>query len=97
MDRDKGIASLGAEILSLAAETLALQAVCTQVLLQLRQQSPSLDLAVRRAIDEAASQLEHHAIRLGKAARPEYTIKALRIVEKLREALGYKDKPRGLV
>jgi hypothetical protein len=36
MDRDKGIALLGAEILSLAAETLALQAVCTQVLLQLR-------------------------------------------------------------
>ena len=87
MDKEQQILK---EILSLSADTLALQTVLTQILLQLRKQSPALDIAVGRAIDDAASAIEHLAIRFGEAASPAHTVKALRIVEELRDTVGYK-------
>ena len=86
-----------AEIESLAAETLALTAILTKVLSQLRQLSPALDGAIGRALDDAACTVEDNAIRLGKSASPEHTVKAILIVEKMREALGHHSKPKGVV
>ena len=88
MDHDEEIAALG-------AETLALQAILTNVLLQLGKEDVILALAIRRGFDDAANEIEDLAIRLGKAARPDHVVKAVRIIEELRAAsVSDRDKPR---
>ena len=88
MDHDEEIAALG-------AETLALQAILTNVLLQLGKEDVALALAIRRGFDDAVNEIEDLAIRLGKAARPDHVVKAVRIIEELRTAsLGDRDKPK---
>ena len=83
------------EINSLAAETLALQAILTHVLGRLCQIDMRLTSAVRRGFDEAASEIEDMAIKFGHAASPDHVTKALGIVETLRAAtLGDHDKPK---
>jgi hypothetical protein len=69
---------------SLAAETLALQSIVGMVLNRLYRQDSRLAGAIRLGLDDAASHVEDMAIRVGKAAPPEHTVKALRIVEELR-------------
>jgi hypothetical protein len=84
------------EIESLYAETLALQTILVKVLGRLRAVDPALAAANAAGLDDAADHVEHIAIRLGEAASPEHTVKALRIVEELRTAiLGDQHKPRG--
>jgi hypothetical protein len=54
--------------------------------------------AITRGFDDAANSVEDLAIRIGKSASPEQTVKALRIVEEIRTAtLGNKNKPRHAV
>jgi hypothetical protein len=91
MDHDQEIAALG-------AETLALQSILTNVLLQLGKEDLIIGLAIRRGFDDAANEIENLAIQLGKAARPDHVIKAVRVIEELRTAsLGDRDKPKHAV
>jgi hypothetical protein len=84
------------EIESLYAEALALQIILVNVLSRLRAVDPALAAAIAAGLDDATDQVEHIAISLGKAASPEHTVKALRIVEELRATiLGNQHKPRG--
>ena len=88
MDYDHEIASLG-------AETLAIQAVLTNVLLQVGKENSALAGAIRRGLDDAANEIEDFAIRLGKSGRPDHVVKALGVIEELRTAsLGDQDKPK---
>jgi hypothetical protein len=87
------------QIRSLAAETLALQFILTQVLSELRSVADrSIIDAIGRGFDNAASQIEHMAIQAGESVPPEHLVKALRVVEELRIAsLGSQGKPKGIV
>jgi hypothetical protein len=86
------------QIIGLAAETLAIQQVLTNVLFELKSLNPSVAAAISRGFDMAASQVEDMAIQAGKSVRPEHLVKALRVVEELRTAtLGYSGKPTGIV
>jgi hypothetical protein len=86
------------EIYSLSAETFALQTIITQTLARLSGLSPEIDRALRDGFDDAANVAERLAIHFGKAARPEHTVKALRIVEELRTVVfGDQDKPKHAV
>ncbi len=88
MDHDK-------EITALAAETLALQTILTSVLNRLGATDPRIGEAIRGGFDDAASFVENMAIKFGKSASPEHSVKALGIVEQLRTAtLGEPDKPK---
>jgi hypothetical protein len=83
------------EIASLAAETMALQAVLTNVLHQMARCSPEIGEAVRLGLDNAANEIESLAITAGKTSRPDHLVKALGIVEELRTmSLGNRDKPK---
>jgi hypothetical protein len=44
---------------------------------------------VAAVFDDAASQAEDFAIKLGKSALPDHTVKAIKIVEQLRAAGGW--------
>ena len=82
------------EIYALSAETIATQYVLTQLLLTLSKLTPDLNRAVREAFDDASSIAEIVAINLGKTAKPEQTIKAMRIVEDMRAVIfGRENKP----
>jgi hypothetical protein len=84
-----------AEINSLSAETLAIQAILANVLREIGKADPMLRDAIKLGFDDAASMVENIALRLGKAASPDQSVKAIRIVEELRTAtLGNPDKPR---
>ena len=86
------------EVRSLAAETLALQAILTNVLSRLATADEKTAAAIRKGFDDAASQVENMAIELGKAASPDHTVKAIGVVEQLRAAtLGNPDQPKHLV
>jgi hypothetical protein len=83
------------EIHALAAETLALQSVLTQALYRLSKLGPDVRQAIVEAFDDAANITEHTAIQVGKAASPEHTVKALRVVEELRAVVfGDQGKPK---
>jgi hypothetical protein len=82
------------EINSLAAETLALQTLFVELCRGLIVMSPQGRSTIARVFDHAADITEHIAIKHGKSASPEHTVKALGIVEKLRTAvLGDQQKP----
>jgi hypothetical protein len=83
------------EIASLAAETLALQVVLTNILHQIALTNPDLDGMIRLGFDNAANEVENLAITAGKAARPDHLVKALSVVESLRAmTLGDRNKPK---
>lgn len=95
MDRKRGAKQ---EIEALAGETLAIQVILTNVLRQMLTINPRAHGAIVAGLNNAANQIEDMAIRFGKTASPEHTVKAIRIVEELRTAvLGDHDKPRGRV
>ncbi|MEH2534415.1 hypothetical protein V1277_006289 [Bradyrhizobium sp. AZCC 1588] len=84
-----------AEIIALSAETLAMQAVLAHVLDRVARVDPRLAHAIKTGFDNAANEVEHMAIKFGKAADPGHTVKAIAIVEGLRAAtLGNQEKPR---
>jgi hypothetical protein len=83
------------QIESLHAETLALQVVLVNVLGRLQTADPALAAAIATGLNDAANQVEDIAIRLGKTASPEHTVKAISVVEELRTAIvGDEHKPR---
>jgi len=86
------------ELTGIRAETLALQAVLTNVLFELKLLDPVLAEAIARGFDNAANQIETGATQAGKAASSEPLVKALSIIEDLRIAsLGRHDTSRRVV
>jgi hypothetical protein len=95
MDHDDQIKALRTETNALSAETLALQYILANLMYQVRKVSPELGSAIELALNDAASGVENLAISLGKTASPQYSVKAIRVVEELRAtALGNEKKPR---
>ena len=88
----------GTKLMAIHAETLAIQAVLTNVLNELKLLDPILADAVARGFDNAASQVENFAIQAGKTAPPEHLVKALGMIGDLRTAsLGRHDEARHIV
>ena len=83
------------ETASLAAEALAVQAILTHVLFQIGKENPALAGAIKRGFNDAATDIESLAIKLGPTARPDHVADAIHIIEQLRTAsLSDQDKPR---
>lgn len=83
------------EVESLAAETLALQAIVIGVFGRLAASNPGLRQAIGLGFDDAANYVEQITIKLGTKASPAHTSKALQIVEGLRStALGKPSDPK---
>ncbi len=72
------------EIHALSAQALAFGTVISYVLYRVAQVDPKFASAIAQGFDDAADHVEDFAIRAGRAASPEHTIKALQIVEGLR-------------
>jgi hypothetical protein len=70
------------QLTALRAETLAIQAVLTNVLFQMKRLHPVLADAIARSFDKAADQIK----RAGRPASSEPVVKALVIIEELRTA-----------
>jgi hypothetical protein len=82
------------EILALTAETLALTYVVGNVLANLAR-IPALRPAIIEGFNQSADMADSIAINFGKSARPEHTVKAVRIVEEMRAmVLGNEGKPK---
>jgi hypothetical protein len=83
------------ELKALRAETIAIQAVLTNVLFELKLLDPVLADMVSRSFDQAATQIENSALQLAEdAAASEPLVKALSIIEDLRTAsLNRQDGP----
>lgn len=81
------------EVESLAAETLALQAILVGVFGRLAKSDPAIRHAIGLGFDDAANYVEQITIKLGQQASSAHTSKSLQIVEGLRSTtLG---KPSG--
>jgi hypothetical protein len=88
-----GMKAMKHELTTLRAETLAIQAVLTKVLFELKILDPVLAEAIGRGFDSAANQIENSANETGQPASSESLIKAPYIIEDLRTAaLGRHDK-----
>lgn len=86
------------EIKALAAETISLQILISHVLDEIARSDPNLDFAIRKGFDNAANDTEDLAIKLGKTAAPEHTVKALQIIEEMRTmTFGDREKPKRTV
>jgi hypothetical protein len=72
------------EIISLHAETLALQTLLFELMISIRASGAIDSHFLERSFDHAADSCEAIAIRAGKTADPGHTVGALRIVEQLR-------------
>lgn len=83
------------EVRSLASETLAVQAIFIGVLDRLAKSISDLRTAIAAGFDDAANYVELVAIKLGAAAAPEHTVKALQIVEGMRATTLGKPKQSG--
>jgi hypothetical protein len=85
------------EIRALAAETLAFSIIVGSVLSTLAKDA-SLRAAIIAGFDQAADIADSVAVRFGKTASPEHTLKALSIIEEMRAmVLGDEGKPKNLV
>jgi hypothetical protein len=74
------------ELAALHAETIAIQAVLTNVLFELKRLDPVLANAITRGFNNAASQIEDSATQAGTVLSSESLVKAVSIVEDLRIA-----------
>jgi hypothetical protein len=85
------------EIHALSAETLAFGIIMRSVLSKLAR-NPSLRATIVEGFDQAADVADSLAVQFGKAASPDHTIKALRIIEETRAmVLGDERKPKNFV
>jgi hypothetical protein len=75
------------ELMALHAETLALQAVLTNVLHELKSLDPVVAAAIDRGFDNATSQIWNGAVEAGGTVPAEHLAKALGIIEELRTAI----------
>ena len=69
---------------TLRAESLALRAVLTNVLLELKILDPVLADAIARGFDKAANQVEDSAVQTDRSSKA--VVRALSIIEDLRTA-----------
>jgi hypothetical protein len=74
------------ELMVIRTETLAIQAVVTNVLFELRLLDPTLADAIARGFDNAAAQIEDRAIQAATAVSSETLVRALGITKDLRTA-----------
>ena len=74
------------ELAALHAETIAIQAVLTNVLFELKRLDPVLASAITRGFNNAASQIEDSATQAATVLSSESLVKAVSIVEDLRIA-----------
>ena len=82
------------QIASLTAETLAMQFLLTNVLLQLGKLDPILQSAIKRGLDNAADGVEDLASHPGAVrVSPDLIAKALRVIEDTRAVLVGDDGP----
>jgi len=86
MDHDR-------EIISLAGETVALQAIVSRVLHEIGQVDPRVRQAIRVGFEEAANQIDAMAIAAGGKNRPEHFAKAIKLLEVLRFIVLKRDEP----
>ena len=86
MDHDR-------EIISLAGETVALQAIVSRVLHEIGQVDPRVRQAIRVGVEEAANQIDAMAIAAGGRNRPEHFAKAIKLLEVLRLIVLKRDEP----
>ena len=85
------------EIQALSAETLAFGIILSSVLSKLATDR-TLRFTIAEAFDQAADVAQSVAVQFGKAASPEHTVKALRIIEEIRTmVLGEGGQPKNLV
>jgi len=90
--------NIEAEIHSLAAESIAVQAMLAHVLSRLAALDPHLAASIRQGFDDAASDAENLAIKFSKTASRNHLVKALAIIESLRATtLGQSDEPKHAV
>jgi|tagenome__1003787_1003787.scaffolds.fasta_scaffold16958909_1 hypothetical protein len=88
MDHDR-------EIRALAAETLAFSCVLQGVLGSLLRAQPQLRVPISEGFENALGLAQAVAMQFGTSASPEHTVKCVRIIEELRDAiLGPPGKPR---
>jgi len=73
------------QIASLTAETLAVQVVLTNVLLEIGKLDPTLRSAIKRGLSDAADSVENLATR-SDAVSPDLIVKALHVIEEMRAA-----------
>lgn len=72
------------EIYDLAASRLAHQTIIAELCHGLIAYDPRLRDIIAKSFDHASNHVEDLAIRFGKSASPQHTVKALRVVEELR-------------
>ena len=85
------------ELHALNAETLAFSIILGSLLNKLAKDR-TLRFTIAEAFNEATDVAQNIAVRFGKFASPEHTVKALRIIEEMRTiALGDEGKPKNLV
>jgi len=85
------------EIQALSAETLAFSIILGSVLSKFATDR-TLRFTITEAFNEAADVAQSVAVRFGKSASPEHTVKALRIIEDMRAmVLGDESKPKNFV
>jgi hypothetical protein len=80
------------EIVNVAAETLALQAILVALINRMKEAKPELTSSLLGAFDDAASSLEHISIMSGRASG--HTPRSLQIVEELRTAVADQANPK---
>jgi hypothetical protein len=89
------MASTEHTLAALHAQTLAIQAVLTNVLHEMKLLDPLLADVVARGFDNAANQIEGFASPADKTVPSEQLVKALSIIENLRTAtLGRNEEAR---
>jgi hypothetical protein len=82
------------ELKALRAETIAVQAVLTNVLFELRLLDPVLADMVSRSFDQAARQIENSIVQAANGPSWQPLVKALSIIQDLRNAsLNREDGP----
>ncbi|WOH53209.1 hypothetical protein [Bradyrhizobium sp. sBnM-33] len=74
------------EINALHAETLAMSIIIGQILSKLAT-NPLLRPSIVEGFNQAAEVADSVAIRFGKSASPEHTVKTIRIIEEIRTAV----------
>lgn len=85
------------EIHALSAETLAFSIIMGSVLSKLAG-NPLLRAAIAEGFNQSADVAETIAVKFGRSSSPEHTVKALRIIEEMRNmVLGNEGKPKNLI
>ena len=75
------------EVLSLSAFELAMQTLFCELCVTLIMKDPTNKYFIKKVFDNSANYVENIAIALGENANPKHTVKALKIVEEIRNSV----------